>query len=57
MSLRLFDLAGMVAIVTGSGRGLGKVFAQGMAEAGARVVTCSRTLSERSNRDRDRAGD
>ena len=46
MSLGLFDLAGKVAIVTGSGRGLGKVFAQGMAEAGARVVTCSRTLSE-----------
>jgi NAD(P)-dependent dehydrogenase (short-subunit alcohol dehydrogenase family) len=46
MSLKLFDLTGKVAIVTGSGRGLGKVFAKGMAEAGARVVTCSRTLSE-----------
>jgi gluconate 5-dehydrogenase len=41
MSLQQFDLAGKVAIVTGSGRGLGKVFAKGMAEAGARVVTCN----------------
>lgn len=46
MSLELFDLTGKVAVVTGSGRGIGKVLAKGLASAGARVVTCSRTLAE-----------
>jgi gluconate 5-dehydrogenase len=35
---RLFDLAGQVAVVTGSSRGLGWVMAQALAAAGARVV-------------------
>ncbi len=42
----LFDLTGKVAIVTGSGRGLGKAIAVGVAQYGATVVTCSRTLAE-----------
>ena len=42
----LFDLTGKVAIVTGSGRGLGRAIAIGVAEHGATVVTCSRTLAE-----------
>lgn len=46
MSLKMFDLSGKVAIVTGSGRGLGKIFAMGLAKAGADVITCSRTLAE-----------
>jgi NAD(P)-dependent dehydrogenase (short-subunit alcohol dehydrogenase family) len=46
MGFGLFDLTGRVAIVTGSGRGLGKTIAIGLAEYGARVVTCSRTLEE-----------
>lgn len=46
MSLSRFSLAGKTAIVTGSGRGLGRAIAKGMAEAGAAVVTCSRTASE-----------
>lgn len=42
----LFDLTGKVAIITGSGRGLGKAIAHGVAEHGATVVVCSRTLTE-----------
>ncbi len=42
----LFDLSSKVAIVTGSGRGLGSAMARGLGTAGAAVVTCSRTLAE-----------
>ena len=42
----LFDMTGKVAIITGSGRGLGKAIAVGVAEYGATVVACSRTLAE-----------
>jgi NAD(P)-dependent dehydrogenase (short-subunit alcohol dehydrogenase family) len=43
---KVFDLSGRVAIVTGSGRGLGKAMATGRAEAGAKVVVCARTASD-----------
>lgn len=36
--LELFDLTGKVAIVTGAGSGLGVVFAEALAEAGADIV-------------------
>ncbi|PKU25236.1 SDR family oxidoreductase [Telmatospirillum siberiense] len=38
MSNALFDLAGRTALVTGSTRGLGHSFAEGLAEAGAAIV-------------------
>ena len=42
----LFSLAGKNAIVTGGGRGLGRQMAQGLAEAGANVLVCSRKLEQ-----------
>ncbi|HWZ59263.1 MAG TPA: glucose 1-dehydrogenase [Gemmatimonadaceae bacterium] len=40
----LFSLAGRTAIVTGSGRGLGRTLAHGLAAAGARVVVADRSI-------------
>jgi NAD(P)-dependent dehydrogenase (short-subunit alcohol dehydrogenase family) len=39
----LFDLSGTVAVVTGSGRGLGRAMAEALASAGATVVLCGRS--------------
>lgn len=38
MSLRLFDLAGRTALITGSSQGIGFALAEGLAAAGAQVV-------------------
>src|ERR1700743_834459 len=46
MSLSRFSLAGKVAVVTGSGRGIGRAIAKGMAQAGAAVVTTARNAAE-----------
>jgi NAD(P)-dependent dehydrogenase (short-subunit alcohol dehydrogenase family) len=42
----LFDLSGQVAVVTGGGDGLGRVFATALGEAGADVVICSRKIEK-----------
>jgi NAD(P)-dependent dehydrogenase (short-subunit alcohol dehydrogenase family) len=44
--MELFDLAGQVAVVTGSSQGIGRAIAERMAEHGARVVFSSRTLAD-----------
>lgn len=46
MSLKLFDLTGRCALVTGGSKGLGKSMARGFAEAGADVVVSSRSEDE-----------
>jgi gluconate 5-dehydrogenase len=43
-ALDLFRVDGKTAIVTGGGRGLGQTFAEALADAGARLVLCSRKL-------------
>lgn len=46
MGLEIFDLAGKVAMVTGSTRGLGEVEAMALAKAGADVAVCGRVESD-----------
>lgn len=40
--MKLFDLSGKTAVITGSSRGIGRAIAEALAEAGARVVISSR---------------
>ena len=42
----LFDLTGRTALVTGSGQGIGRALAQGLAEAGATVVVHGRDAAK-----------
>jgi gluconate 5-dehydrogenase len=45
MYMKLFDLTGRLALVTGSSRGIGLAIAQGLAGAGAEIVLNARDLS------------
>lgn len=44
--MSIFDLTGKTALVTGSGRGLGRAIADGLTEAGAKVYGTSRSPSK-----------
>jgi NAD(P)-dependent dehydrogenase (short-subunit alcohol dehydrogenase family) len=44
--IKLFDLKGRVAVVTGGSKGLGLAMAEGLASAGADLVLAARTRSE-----------
>jgi NAD(P)-dependent dehydrogenase (short-subunit alcohol dehydrogenase family) len=46
MTLKIFDLSGRTALVTGGSKGLGKAMARGLAEAGADIVITSRHEEE-----------
>lgn len=44
--IKLFDLTGRAAIITGGSKGLGAAMAEGLASAGANVLLVSRNLAE-----------
>ena len=47
--MRLFDLSGKVAIVTGGNGGIGLGMAKGLAEAGAKIAIIGRNTEKNAN--------
>jgi len=45
--MRLFDLSGSVALITGGNGGIGLAFGKAMAEAGARVMVAGRNTKKK----------
>ncbi|MBJ19176.1 MAG: SDR family oxidoreductase [bacterium] len=54
--IRLPDVEGKVALVTGGSRGIGRMIARGLVAAGAKVYIASRTGSEETARELSREG-
>lgn len=48
MSANLFDLTGMLAVVTGASRGIGRSMAEALADAGADIIGVSASLAPES---------
>ena len=44
--IKLFDLSGKTAVITGGSKGLGKAMADGLASAGANLMLVSRNQAE-----------
>ncbi len=49
MAYRGLDLSGKVAFVTGASRGIGRAIVLGLAECGAHLFLCSRTLADQQS--------
>ena len=47
--MKLFDLTGKIALVTGSSQGIGFALAKGLAQAGAKIILNGRNKEKLAN--------